>query len=103
MANSPDQHAPSTPPAPAGGDERFGPLAENTPTADTPTSRLDLDAEQQSLDNARQLRDTVAALQAVVDGANDAIFLKDADGRFLLFNRAAERFSGFTAAEVLGK
>ena len=34
---------------------------------------------------------------------SDAIIAKDAQGRFILFNRAAERISGHAAAEVLGR
>jgi two-component system, sensor histidine kinase and response regulator len=41
--------------------------------------------------------------KAIVDGATDAIFIKDRDGRFLLFNRAAAQFVGRPVEGVLGK
>ncbi len=42
-------------------------------------------------------------LNAITDGSTDAIFAKDLQGRYLLFNHAAEQFVGKPAAEVLGK
>lgn len=71
--------------------------AENT------IRQLNQELERRVVERTRQLADTTDALQAIMDNANDAIFLKDADGRFLSFNRAAERFSGRMAAQVLGK
>jgi PAS domain S-box-containing protein len=42
-------------------------------------------------------------LQALVDAAGDAIVVADADGAIRLWNAAAERIFGFTAAETLGR
>ena len=42
-------------------------------------------------------------LNAIADGSTDAIFAKDLQGRYLLFNHAAEKFVGKPASEVLGK
>jgi len=47
--------------------------------------------------------DSAKLLQAVMDGATDAIFLKDLEGRFLLVNRAAASFIGRAATELLGR
>ncbi len=41
--------------------------------------------------------------RAVVEGSPDAVFVKDKDGRYLLFNEAAARIVGKPAAEVIGK
>ena len=41
-------------------------------------------------------------LDAIVESSTDAIYALDADGRFILFNPAAERAVGKKAAEVLG-
>ena len=41
-------------------------------------------------------------LRAVVDGAPDPIHLKDRDGRYLLLNPAAQRWTGLTPEEALG-
>lgn len=50
----------------------------------------------------RDLRHTSTLLQAVVDGTTDAVFVKDRQGRYMLFNHAAARFVGRSIAEVLG-
>ena len=42
-------------------------------------------------------------LLAVADASSDAIFAKDLQGRYLLFNRAAERITGCRQADVLGR
>ena len=42
-------------------------------------------------------------LRAVIDGTPDAIFVKEPDGRYLLFNTAAEHFTGKRAHEVIGQ
>jgi PAS domain S-box-containing protein len=53
-------------------------------------------ALQQSLERGEQL------MHAVVDGSSDAIFVKDRDGRYLLFNESAARFVGREASAVIG-
>ena len=45
---------------------------------------------------------TLDLLNAVVDNSDDAIFAKDVQGRYVLFNAAASRFVGKAAADVLG-
>lgn len=42
-------------------------------------------------------------LGAIADASDDAIFAKDKDGRYLLFNRAAEQITGKQARDVLGQ
>jgi len=42
-------------------------------------------------------------LHAVIEATPDAIFAKDLDGRYVLVNRAAARFIGLSANEILGK
>ena len=42
-------------------------------------------------------------VQQIADNVSDAIVAKDLQGRFLLFNPAAERLSGRSASEVLGR
>ncbi|HWE97092.1 MAG TPA: PAS domain-containing sensor histidine kinase [Tepidisphaeraceae bacterium] len=42
-------------------------------------------------------------LRAVADGTTDAVFVKDRQGKYLLFNEAAARFVGHPAAQVIGK
>ena len=49
------------------------------------------------------LRASMALLDAVVDGTTDAIYAKDLNSRYTLFNKAAASFIGRTAEEVLGK
>jgi PAS domain S-box-containing protein len=50
-----------------------------------------------------QQRESHALLQAVVEGTLDAVYVKDRQGRYLLFNSAAARFVGKSSEEVLGK
>ena len=52
---------------------------------------------------SQQLRRSTELLQAVMDGATDAIFLKDTQGTFLLFNKAAASFAARPTAQVIGK
>ena len=42
----------------------------------------------------RQVARAGSLLRAVADGTTDAVFVKDRDGRYLLFNEAAARFVG---------
>jgi PAS domain S-box-containing protein len=42
-------------------------------------------------------------LEAVVDANPDAVFVKDRDGRYCFLNRAAARFLGKPAAEIVGR
>jgi PAS domain S-box-containing protein len=49
------------------------------------------------------LRQREALLLAVTEGTSDAVFVKDSQGRYLLFNTAAAAFAGRTSREVLGK
>jgi two-component system sensor histidine kinase/response regulator len=51
---------------------------------------------------AERLRAT-ALLTAVAEGSTDAIFAKDRQGRYLLFNRAAELTTGRSASQVLAR
>ena len=50
-----------------------------------------------------ELRRSRALLRSIVDSTPDAVYVKDPQGRYLLFNSAAEAFVGKPAAEVLGK
>jgi two-component system, sensor histidine kinase and response regulator len=59
--------------------------------------------EMRVIERTQQLRRSTELLQAVMDGATDAIFLKDTAGTFLIFNKAAARFIGRPAEEVIGR
>jgi len=41
-------------------------------------------------------------LQAIVDGTSDAVFIKDLQGKYLLFNKAGARFVGKQPTDVIG-
>ncbi|WP_425615092.1 PAS domain S-box protein [Anatilimnocola sp. NA78] len=58
------------------------------------TARLRAEAE---------VRRTTELLKTVTDESPDAVFVKDREGRYLLFNPAAARFVGRSVEEVLGK
>jgi signal transduction histidine kinase len=47
-----------------------------------------------------ELATTNAMLRSVIDGIADPVYAKDADGRYLLVNRAAERASGLRGEAV---
>jgi PAS domain S-box-containing protein len=42
-------------------------------------------------------------LEAIADSSSDAIFAKDVDDRFVVFNRASERLTGKRPEEVMGR
>lgn len=46
---------------------------------------------------------TLHLLAAIADSSDDAIFAKDLQGRFILFNRAAGRFVGKAPEDMLGR
>ncbi len=71
--------------------------------AEQAVQRLHAELEQRVTERTAQLHETAHRLQAVMDGATAAIFLKDVHGHFLLFNQAAERFTGVAAAQALGR
>ncbi|MBU5637039.1 PAS domain S-box protein [Geomonas sp. Red69] len=58
-------------------------------------------AEQQSTQKA--LQESRMLLANIISGTSDAIFAKDLLGRYTLFNAAAERVVGKSAAQVLGQ
>ena len=64
---------------------------------------LNATLEQQVAQRTRELEESRELLQAVVEGTSDAVFLKDAVGRYLICNAAAGRFVGRPVHEVLGR
>jgi two-component system sensor histidine kinase/response regulator len=76
-----------------------GQLSLLRPDSHGPSAAL----ETRVIERTQQLRRSTELLQAVVDGATDAIFLKDTEGTFLLFNRAAATFTNRDPADVVGK
>lgn len=42
-------------------------------------------------------------LKAIVENSSDAIFAKDRDGRYLLFNQEAARVTGCSAEQIIGQ
>lgn len=46
---------------------------------------------------------TQQLIEAIAEGSEDAMFAKDCDGRYILFNRAAAEFVGKPATAVLGQ
>jgi PAS domain S-box-containing protein len=58
---------------------------------------------RREVENLRDRQRTYELLAAISEHSDDAIFAKDLDGRYLLFNPAASRFVGRPAGEVLGR
>lgn len=52
---------------------------------------------------ARETERVNTLLKAVADGTPDAVYVKDLEGRYLLFNKAAARFVGRRSEEVIGR
>jgi len=50
----------------------------------------------------KSLRQNRELLNAVIEGTSDAVYAKDTEGRYVLFNKAAECLTGKSAAEALG-
>jgi two-component system sensor histidine kinase/response regulator len=46
---------------------------------------------------------SASLLASVIDSTSDAIYVKDLEGRYMLFNKAASEMTGRTAEEVLGQ
>ncbi|WP_437739899.1 AAA family ATPase [Sorangium sp. So ce1504] len=64
------------------------------------------DIEQENAERRRaerELRESQATLQAIVDNSAAAIFLKDREGRYLLVNRQASSIAGLPSHRLLGK
>jgi len=67
------------------------------------SNRVLLDEIEEHRQAVAEVGRTNQLLRAVTDGTSDAVFAKDRDGRYLLYNAAAARFIGKSAEEVLGK
>ena len=50
-----------------------------------------------------RLEDSHSLLRAVIDGTDDAVFLKDQEGRYLLINPAGAALLGKPAEEIIGR
>lgn len=62
---------------------------------------LAINARQSGLQSER-LR-ALQLVESITENSSDAIFAKDTEGRYILFNGAASKFVGKPASEVLGK
>ncbi len=60
-------------------------------------------ARQEAEENLERQQQAAALLHAIADGSTDAIYAKDLEGRYLLFNRAASEYVGKPAIEVIGR
>jgi len=54
------------------------------------------------LEAEHSLRQNSELLNAVIEGTSDAVFAKDVQGRYILFNSGAARITGKSAAQALG-
>lgn len=61
-----------------------------------------IESTDEQLSIASREARTAALLQALAETSSDAIFAKDPDGRYLLFNREAARLMGKSQGQVLG-
>ena len=85
-----------------------GELGELGNAFDNMARRLqEADAERQKAEETlrqseKKNRESEILLRMVADGTPDAVYVKDLRGRYLLFNAAASRFTGKSAAEAIG-
>lgn len=59
-------------------------------------------AEQRQREQSARMR-SLKLFASLADSSSDAIFAKDREGRYLLFNHAAERATGKSAQDVIGQ
>jgi PAS domain S-box-containing protein len=67
--------------------------------------RLNADLERsmaERVEAEQSLRQNRELLSAVIEGTSDAIYAKDTEGRYVIFNRGAAQITGKSAAQVLG-
>ncbi len=64
---------------------------------------LNATLEQQVAERTFQLHQSRQQLQAIIEGTSDAVFIKDMQGRYLLFNAATCNFVGKAPEDVLGR
>ena len=50
----------------------------------------------------KSLRQSQELLNAIIEGTSDAVYAKDSEGRYLIFNKAAALLTGKSALEALG-
>jgi PAS domain S-box-containing protein len=50
-----------------------------------------------------ELKKSRILLQNIIEGTSDAVYVKDRNGRYLLFNTAASRISGKKSEDIIGK
>ncbi|MBI5792261.1 MAG: PAS domain S-box protein [Rhodocyclales bacterium] len=61
------------------------------------------EAHRREIEALQSRQDTFNLLTAIVENSDDAIFAKDREGRYLLFNEAACRYVGKSARDVVGR
>ncbi|MBR0566388.1 PAS domain S-box protein [Azoarcus sp. L1K30] len=61
------------------------------------------EADRRRLEEQSDKLHALSLLDAIAEGSSDAIFAKDDRGRYLLFNRAASGYTGWSSDEVLGR
>jgi diguanylate cyclase (GGDEF)-like protein/PAS domain S-box-containing protein len=60
-------------------------------------------SHRRELEADYQKRQALQLLSAIADSSSDAIYAKDAEGRYLIINAAACRFAGKAAEEIIGR
>jgi PAS domain S-box-containing protein len=71
--------------------------------AEEQVRRQNQELERRIRDRATELENANATLRAVLEGIADPVYVKDADGRYVLVNSAAAGSSGLRPEEYLGR
>ena len=78
-------------------------LAAGEPLAALPPGRDEIGGLGRALELAAgRLREAQDLLKGVIDGTPDVVYVKDLDGRYLLMNRAGEKYLGRAQEEIVG-
>jgi len=59
--------------------------------------------QNQLLISSQELEKNLSLLRGITEGATDAVFVKDLEGRYLMINSAGSRFLGRPVTDILGK
>lgn len=90
----------------SGGQKLFLSLVRNISEpedAERGNRELNKRLKQSAQERTGRWSESFEVLQAVMDAAADAVFLKDLDGKFLVLNRATAELAGLDIDQVIGK
>jgi PAS domain S-box-containing protein len=87
--------------------ERFPVLIKTAPLTDGQGNKIGIvstiaDITRQKLSETR-LRESHNLLNSIIEGTNDAIYLRDLEGRYLMMNTSGAKLFGKSSEEIIGR